>query len=472
MRVDWLSVAMLILMHGFGVMLALGAARRSHTAQGALAWAMSLSLIPWLAIPAFLLLGPRRLERLRVGQDAARAAALEALAADTLPVAPPGSALTRRRLGALQALAPIPVVQGAPPKLLIDGEAIFEALFAAIDRAEHSIRAQFYILRDDGLGRRFKQALIARARDGLCVQLLYDSIGARRVPNRYWRELQAAGVQVRRFDIGRPLPRLLRINYRNHRKIVAVDSRWALLAGANIGDEYLGLKPRLSPWRDTAVALRGPAARAVEASFLEDWVWSGGQAGPARPDAALPNGGTPTLILPTGPADPRPACTMMICHLLTEARHRAWVASPYFVPELDVAAALKLAALRGVDVRVLIPDHPDHRLVWLAGFAYAEEMLRAGVKLYRYSTGFMHQKVMLIDSWAAAIGTANLDSRSLRLNFEITALLFDAGTVCEVAEMLRADFARARRYDQAVHDRRGRLVRVFSPLARLTAPLL
>ncbi|MGM0583414.1 MAG: cardiolipin synthase [Pseudomonadota bacterium] len=472
---DQAFAVLLALAHLAGAVLALHAAERAHTAQGGAAWAVALLLAPFLALPAYALLGPPDNRRLSLGQPEARRRALARIRPESLPRAPAPDAEAARRRGPLERLAPIPTLEAPRPELLVDGEAAFEAIFELIERAERRLIVQFYILRDDALGRRLKARLIARAREGVRVMLLYDWVGAHRTPARYWRELAEGGVEVRSFSIGRRPPRLLRLNFRNHRKMVAADGRSAVLGGFNVGDEYMGLDPGLGAWRDTALRLEGPAAAALEACFEEDWLWSGGASLPqdTAPEPPPPEApGAPVLILPTGPADPRAGCTLSLMHLIAEARERVWIASPYFVPEMDLLGALKLAALRGVEVRLLIPDRPDHTVVWLAAYAYSEDALRAGLRLHRYTDGFMHQKAILIDDWAAGVGTVNLDSRSLRLNFEVTALTFDAQFAREVEAMLEADFARSRLYDEAAHARRSLTVRLLAPAARLLSPIL
>jgi cardiolipin synthase len=470
-----LASAMVIAAHAAGVVVALNAARRAHTAQGGVAWAMALVVFPWFAIPAYAVFGPPDIGRLAADQSAARRIAYARFAHAAPARARAHDPCDARRRQALERLAPLPAVNVAPPTLLVDGEAAFEAVFAAIDAAERYILVQFYIFRDDGLGRRLKQRLASRAREGLRVCVLFDRLGSHRAPRRYWRELRQAGVEVRPFEVNRPLDRILRINYRNHRKAVVADGRVAILGGPNVGDEYLGLDRGFGPWRDTSVMLTGAGASAVEASFVEDWLWTGGAPIRAEPEAAAPDpgaAGAPVVILPTSPADILPGCTLFFCHMIAEARERIWIASPYFVPDLDVLTTLKLAALRGVDVRILIPDRPDHLIVWFAAFGYAEEALRAGIKIFRYEAGFMHQKVLLVDDWAASVGTANLDNRSLRLNFEVTAVVFDRAFAAEVSAMLQADFANSYLYDDEAHAGRSLTVRILAPAARLMGPLL
>lgn len=458
--------------HVAGAIAALQSARHAHTAQGAVAWALSLALMPWLALPIYALIGPARPGELEDDQATLRAEAYADLfthCLDESAIVPPDP-----RWEALEKLAPTPSLYSGPPTLLVDGEAVFEAIFALIERAESHIVVQFYIFRDDGLGRRLHDALVRRAFEGIDVRLIYDGIGARNVPEAYWEGLRAAGVDVKSFHLRRRLPKFMRLNYRNHRKLVAADGRAAVIGGPNVGDEYLGLDKSFGAWRDTAVEITGPAAEIAQAAFDVDWLWAGGELS-ERSHRRLPATGpatVPVLLLPTGPADPLPACSLALMHLILSAKSRLWLTTPYFVPDLDVLSALKLAAVRGVDVRVMIPDRPDHRIVWLAGFAYADEILAAGIKLYRYEAGFMHQKVMLVDDEVAAIGTVNFDNRSLHLNFENTVLAFDPSFAADVARMLETDFAASRLVNEEGYASFPRAVRVLAPATRLLAPLL
>ena len=455
-----------------GVVAAIKAAQHAHTAQGAVAWAIALIMMPWIALPAYLFIGPPRPGAFENDQATLRADAYAGLFAGAIPdeAIAPVSPTWR----VLERFAPTPILYSGPPRLLIDGDQVFEAVFDLIAAAKRHIVVQFYIFRDDGLGRRLHEALVRRAREGVDVRVIYDGIGARNVPGAYWDGLREAGVGVQEFHLIRRLPKMLRLNYRNHRKLVAADGRIAIVGGPNVADEYLGLDPAFGDWRDTAVEITGPAAHVAQAAFDVDWLWAGGapcarEAAPPSPEDELT---TPVLMLPTGPADTLPACSLTLMHLIVSATSRLWLTTPYFVPDLDVLSALKLAALKGVDVRVMIPDRPDHTIVWLAGFAYADEITRAGVKLYRYQAGFMHQKVMLVDDHVSAIGTVNFDNRSLHLNFENTAILFDMDFATETAAMLEADFARSKLVNEEGYAAFSPVVRMLAPATRLLAPLL
>jgi len=356
---------------------------------------------------------------------------------------------------------------------LINGEATFAAIFAAIERAESYILVEFYIIRADGLGNRLKDALIAKAAEGIDVYILYDSVGSIGLPQTYTDELTAAGVKTAEFNTTRRLGNRFRLNFRNHRKIVVVDGKEAFIGGHNVGDEYLGKNPKLSPWRDTHIRLRGPVTLEAQLTFVEDWHWATQEPPPRLnwiPEKASGEN-TIALCLPTGPADPLESATLFFLNAINSATQRIWIVSPYFVPDEQLTSALQLAALRGVDVRILIPEKPDHLLVYLSSFSYLKEAEKAGVKIYRYQPGFLHQKVMLIDHQTATVGTANFDNRSMRLNFEVTVMVVDKEFARQVEEMLTADFAASRQLSPDDLDNRSFLFRFVVRAARLLSPI-
>jgi cardiolipin synthase len=371
-----------------------------------------------------------------------------------------------------EALARLPFLNSNDVGLLVDGEETFGAIFQAIEDAQDYILVQFFIVHDDNLGRELKSRLIRRARDGVRVYFLYDEIGSHSLPKAYIRELGEAGVTIRPFFSTKGFWNRFQINFRNHRKTVIVDGRVAFVGGLNVGDEYMGRNPKIGPWRDTHVRIQGPAVHAVQVSFMEDWHWATHESPPldwtARP---VSTSNQTALILPTGPADELETCGLFFVHMINLARKRLWIASPYFVPDAHVTSALQLASLRGVDVRIMLPEHPDHLLVYLSSFSFLEETEKADVKIYRYQPGFMHHKVILVDDTLAAVGTANLDNRSFRLNFEITALVDDPEFASEVAEMLTRDFERCKlaRSEDLLH--RSFWFKVAVRVARLMAPL-
>jgi cardiolipin synthase A/B len=283
--------------------------------------------------------------------------------------------------------------------------------------------------------------------------------------------LRDAGVECHSFGINRYWWSRLQLNFRNHRKIIVSDGETALIGGFNVGDEYLGKNPKFGIWRDTHLELRGPVVQAVQMVFLEDWFWAANHVPDLRWETQPEAADQIAAIIPTGPADPADSWQLIVAEAANSARERLWIASPYFVPDEGVLTALQAAAIRGVDVRILIPERPDHLMVWLSAFSYYENSLPYGVRIFRYHLGFLHQKVMLIDRRLAAVGTANLDNRSFRLNFEITAFSTDKSFVREITEMLRGDFEQAREANIGDFTGRPFLFRAACRAARLFAPI-
>jgi cardiolipin synthase len=449
-----------------------------RTSQGTIAWMLSLIVLPYLALPLYLIVGGHKFRAYvdaKRSHKAASHALVHGLLLDEAKGAPPIEGLAAD-LVALQALGGMAFTRGNDARLLINGEATFAAIFAGIDEAERYVLVQFFIIRDDGVGRALQQRLIAKAQAGVAVYLLFDDYGAGGLPATYLEALRAAGVRVSAFNGPRSggwLMRRLRLNFRNHRKLVVVDGRKAWVGGHNVADEYLGKNPKLSPWRDTHVEVTGPCVVGCQLSFAEDWYWA------TRDMPELDwrfqrsaAGDKAVLVLPSGPADVLDTCALAFCQAIERARRRVWIVSPYFVPDDAVLAALQLAALRGVDVRVLLPARPDHLLVWLAGFSFLDETDGVGVKIHHYQQGFLHQKVTLVDDDLASVGTANFDNRSFVINFEVTLFFADRPFAAEVERMLDADFALSRRITAADLQRRPLYFRVAARICRLLAPLL
>jgi cardiolipin synthase len=264
------------------------------------------------------------------------------------------------------------------------------------------------------------------------------------------------------------------LNFRNHRKILVVDGKRGFLGGLNVGDEYVGKDPRLSPWRDTHMEWRGPIVKALQVPFAEDWRWATGELldeldWEIRPEDAA--GEMEALCLATGPADPFETCAMGFLTLIDGARDRIWLASPYFVPDNKIVTALQLAAMRGVDVRVILPGLSDNTLVYLSSFSYLKELEDAGVKFYRYQKGFLHQKAMIVDDSLSVIGSANLDNRSFRLNFEVIGIVSDEAFNKEVSQMLKADLANSERTGADAMANRPFWFRLGVRLSRMLAPI-
>lgn len=280
-------------------------------------------------------------------------------------------------------------------------------------------------------------------------------------------------MDIHPFATNRRFVNRFQLNFRNHRKIVVVDGLRAFIGGHNVGVEYLGGNPRLSPWRDTHIEMRGPIVQSVQFVFIEDWHWATQQLPHFDPPPAdLSADDMHCLVMATGPADKQETGSLFFVEAINAARERVWITTPYLIPDEAVFSALTLAVMRGVDVRILIPSRRDHYVVFEASKLYAHELIRAGVRIFRYRPGFLHQKVVLIDSVAAAIGSANLDNRSFRLNFEIMVLTIDRPFAKEVEKMLERDFAEAFEVDRSEYRKAPALRRVTMHVARLFSPIL
>ncbi len=436
----------------------------ARTPQGAIGWVVIIAALPPVGVPLYLVFGLADHSRTVAARRAAETAP-DQRAAALLPC--------RRgeRLQIFETLARRSASRGNGAELLIDGEATYAAFDEAIAGARRYVLVQFYIIRNDDAGQRLKRALIAKAREGVAVFVLLDAFFGLR--GRYVRELEAAGVQIRAPRGPRRLLGRWQFNFRSHRKLLIADGRIAFTGGLNIGDEYLGRSRRLGRWRDTHVRLTGPMIARLQQDFAVDWRRTSGARLPV--DLSWESGSDPRdmcgLVLTPSPTSQTETGNLYFCALAQSAQRRLWIATPYFVPDTDVFAALKVAAFRGVEVRILVPDRPDHYLPWLAAFTYFDELNDAGGQIWRYDAGFMHQKVALVDDALASVGTINLDIRSGMLNFEHTAIIEDRSFAGEVEAMLLQDFANAHLMQTRLAQR-SRWLRTAAYSARLLAPLL
>ena len=470
-----LAVGILLLGHLLGILNAAHAIMNVRLPQSAIAWSLSLILYPWLTMPLYWVLGRRKFigyseayqEAYRQYQTKAEEAYQMVLthAVDSFDNSAVLYKLARK-------LIEIPFTRGNQARLFIDGEQTYDAMIEAIQTAQDYVLFQFYIINDDEAGQRFLQAMIEKARQGVRVYILYDEIGSRLMTKSFQRKCRDEGIQITAFNSTQGQRNRFQLNFRNHRKVVVIDGQIGFVGGLNIGDEYLGKNPQYGSWRDTHMQLSGAATKALQLTFLKDWYWATGQVPHVKWEIdSTANGQEEVLVLPTDPASRQPSCIMFVNSAINLAQERLWIASPYFAPNEPTLTALNMAALRGVDVRLLLPGKPDHLLVYLCSFSYYTELQAAGIKLYRYSTGFMHQKVILIDDVLAGVGTVNLDNRSFSLNFEIMAYVTQGDFVHEVETMLKNDLANSELVDLSEYERRPWYSKLAIRAARLTAPL-
>ncbi|HIE54471.1 MAG TPA: cardiolipin synthase, partial [Chromatiaceae bacterium] len=391
-----------------------------RTSQGAIAWVVSLNTMPILTVPAYWVLGRskfagyvntlKHMSRL-MADDKRKAHG----AFSHFMVAGPEEFPEYR---AIRKLSLSPFLSGNRVKLLIDGKATFGSLEQGIHRASSYILFQFYILRADSSGTRFMEQLARKAGEGIQVHVLYDEIGSHDLPDEWLSRYRTLGVQIIPFNTTRGPGNRFQINFRNHRKIVVVDGQEAWLGGLNIGDEYLGKDRKLSPWRDTHLHVTGPAALVAQSLFWSDWYWADQnllshlQWQPKAAPGVQEGEGQKVLILGSGPADDLETASLFFTTVLNSAIRRIWIATPYFIPDEAIQVALRLALLRGVDVRIITPGINDNWFVHHAANVYLSELSVLGARIFIYDRGFMHQKVLLVDDDLSMIGTVNFDNRS------------------------------------------------------------
>lgn len=458
-----------------GFLLAMHAIMTTRTSQGAIAWSVSLVTFPFIAVPAYLVLGRSKFQGMTESYDARQdeiddlikevEGNLEPWAIDADQFATTYEAI--RKLSGMR------LTRGNQVELLIDGDATFDSILAGIAGAEKYALVQFYKFNDDGLGRRMKEVLIERAIAGVSVYMLYDEVGSLGLPASYIDELREAGVKTSSFKPTRGKGNRFQLNFRNHRKIVVVDGVTGWIGGHNVGDEYVGLDPKLTPWRDTHVRIEGPAVMQLQAVTFGDWYWATRSIPELNwvPHEAK-NSDLGVMIYPSAPTQRLESAGLLFVAALHSAKDRIWMSAPYFVPDEAVMKALELAALRGIDVRIITTGKSDSLPVYLAAFHYIHQLRDLGIKFYAYKPGFLHEKVFLIDDQVSGVGTANFDNRSFRLNFEVTALIADHDFAREMETMFERDFAHAEVIDPSIYDQKSLLWRLGVNLSRLSSPVL
>lgn len=452
---------------------------RKRDTASALGWSLAIVLLPLLGSLLFLVFGtshlPRRLRRKLAHRSTYAARARAGQRGPDEDEAPAwASRLGARGARLLDALGEPPGTTGNAVALLSEGEAAFERMFAAIGAARHHVHVEMYIFRHDALGRRLMALLLQKLAEGVHVRLLVDYMGTVRAwPLR--RRLRRAGGEAEIFLPLLAFGKRFAPNLRNHRKIVVCDGEVAYFGGLNVGEEYVGRGPAGRPWCDLHVEVRGPAVADVQAVFVEDWDFATGRllAGPDYFPVLPAAGSAPVRIVSGGPDRPVNPIREAWFHAVTQAERRLWIASPYVLPDAALRAALQTAARSGVDVKVITQGSPpDHYLAEWAGSYHFEELLEAGIELYRYEPGMMHAKFLLADDAVAAVGSANLDNRSLALNFEIVGVFPGADEVAAVARHYEALLARSAPIALQAFRRRSIGRKAGEALARLLSPLL
>jgi len=353
-----------------------------------------------------------------------------------------------------------------------EGVSKFNRLIEDIRNAEKFIHLQYYIIRNDELSRRIIHELAQKAAAGVEVKLLIDGMGNISSGKKMYKPLTDAGGKL---GIFLP-PYFVRINYRNHRKICVIDGKTGYIGGLNIGDEYLGKVKRFGNWRDAHIRLYGDSVKDLELRFIMDWHYCfPKEEGFFSRRYFPPMEDIPAVkmqIVSSGPDTKWPSIRDGYIKMINEANKSIYIQTPYFVPDDSIFEMLKIAALSGIDVRIMIPANPDHPFVYWAALSYLGELINAGVKCYQYEDGFVHSKLITVDSFITSVGTANIDIRSFKLNFEVNAFLYDEEKTKEFERCFFKDIEKCTVIDHDFYARRSALTKFRESISRLISPLL
>lgn len=375
-----------------------------------------------------------------------------------------------------------PLTTGNHVKVLLNGEQKFPDLKNELNGARHHIHVEYYIYENDIIGNEIKEILIAKAREGVKVRLIYDAFGSRSMGRKFLKQLRNAGIEAYPFNRIRFVPLANRLNYRNHRKIIVIDGHCGFVGGINISDRYINDaayskgKRKKVYWRDTHLRIDGPGVQYLQYLFFCDWNFCSKQK--LQPDETYFDvrkhfqGNDSVQIAASGPDSPMSTIMLSLLKAINLARKEILITTPYFIPGETILNALKVAALGGVSVKILAPGVSDSRLINAAAWSYFDDLLRAGVEIYLYWKGFIHVKTMVVDNQISIVGTANMDYRSFDLNFEVNAVVYGA----ELAEELHATFFRdladAQQINPDVWRQRPKYKQLPEKVARLLSPLL
>ncbi|ASS96772.1 cardiolipin synthase [Peribacillus simplex] len=360
--------------------------------------------------------------------------------------------------------------------IFTEGKNKFDQLFNDIEAAENHIHIQYYIIQRDGLGKRFIEALTKKANEGVKVRLLYDELGSRGMTKRFFREFRQAGGRVEAFFPSKLKFINLRLNFRNHRKLVIIDGKIGYVGGFNVGDEYLGLNPKFGFWRDTHLRIKGSAVKAIQTRFILDWNQASKHHDityqPHYFPIVKPQGNIDMQIVTSGPDSEWEQIKNGYIKLISSAKKSILIQTPYFIPDASLLDALRIASLSGLDVKIMIPNKPDHLFVYWATTFNAGQLLRAGAKIYIYDNGFIHAKMIVVDEEVSSVGTANIDVRSFKLNFEVNAFIYDEGMAETLTRIFYKDVEVCRQLTIEDFEKRSKWIRFKESIARLVSPIL
>ncbi|MFF2885365.1 cardiolipin synthase [Paenibacillus sp. NPDC057967] len=467
----WGLIVLLVLYTAqLAVVLTMEHRRQAHLT----AWMLICMACPFVGFAAYLLIGRRKPEHV-IRSTGIRSASKRFELSQARSTIGHKERVTSQLVKSLSALADYPVTGHNRTKILTNGEATFEAILHAMESARDHIHLDYYTIRNDGIGRRFLDILTDKARKGIEVRVVYDGIGSMKLDDEYVQSLHKAGAAYACFAPPRWTLLDRKLNYRNHRKIAIIDGRIGFIGGINIGDEYIGLDPKLGFWRDTHIQVQGDAVHYLQETFMQDWQLAKGER-LERLERYMPEttitDGERVLIVPGEPGTNEQEVVGALFAAMSSAQSRIFAATPYFIPDPAIAMSLRIAAGRGLDVKLIIPGIADSKLVLLASLSYVHDMLEAGVRIFRYQKGFIHSKVLIVDDELASVGTANLDMRSLYSNYEMLALLFDEKPIRRLEHDFMNDLAHSEEIDLKTFVQRPARQKAAEAIMHILSPLL
>lgn len=358
--------------------------------------------------------------------------------------------------------------------LYTDGEEKFSSLLRDLEKATDHIHLLYYIIRHDQLGTKIADMLIKKAHEGVEVRFLYDDMGSRSLSKKYIRRLEAANVQVSAFFPSRFARINFRINFRNHRKLAIIDGKIGYIGGFNIGDEYLGKSEKFGYWRDTHLKVQGDAVRTMQTRFILDWNQASQQKLTYEDRFFIGGdyGDVGMQVVSSGPDHDWEHIKYGYIKMILAAERYVYIQTPYFIPDESLMDALRIAALSGVKIKIMIPNKPDHLFVYWATLSHVGELLNEGAEIYLYQNGFLHAKTIIVDGKLASVGTANIDVRSFRLNFEVNAFIYDLDFVQEMEEKFSEDIMLSTQMTKGLYEKRSLMIRFKESISRLLSPIL
>ncbi len=358
--------------------------------------------------------------------------------------------------------------------VLNESEEAFNKIESEIENAKDSIWAEYYIIRRDETGHRFLNLLLEMARKGLEIKLIIDAVGSYSVDFRLINAIKNAGGSVVSFNPLRLFPNKWSFHLRNHRKLIIIDKKSGFTGGMNVGDEYSGRAMRKGKqfYKDTHLYIKGPAIKELSMVFAEDWAYASGHYITLHNIKNEIEGNSIVSILPSGPDQIHNVSALSYFGLISHAKEKVFLTSPYFIPDEPTLRALEAASLKGVDVRILVPAKSDILLAGMAARSYYAPLLQSGVKIYEYLPSMLHAKTMVVDSKWSIVGSANIDIRSFRLNFELNTLISDNAIADEIEKRFLSDLAYSRKINEITFSKRPKKVQLAEKTARLLSPLL